>query len=217
MEQSSPRDYPQHIAQFVSIAFHPLLMPLYATWLLLHSGSYLSYTLPAGLQQFLYIVIFVSTFLIPAMTTWLMWQKRWISSLELQERQERHLPFLFSLVCYVASVYLLFKLPVSRLFALTVMAGALAILMTFLINLRWKISAHMVGIGGLMGIFYGYSRYFHFKSVWILVAIAAVAGLIASARLYRGAHRPAEVYVGFVAGFITELWFIGLVAEFLVN
>jgi membrane-associated phospholipid phosphatase len=217
MEEVQERLRGQQVASLVSLLFHPLLMPLYATWLLLHSGNYLSYALAPKLQQFLYIVVFVSTWLLPSMTAWMMWQKKWISSLEMPERKERHLPFLFTLVCYIAGIYLLFQLPVSRLFALTVTGAALAILFSFLVNLKWKISIHMVGLGGLMGLFYGYGRHFHMQNLWILVLIAIAAGITASARLYREAHSPLEVYAGFIAGFVLEYEFISFVAGLLVE
>ncbi len=203
--------------QFISILFHPLLMPLYATWLLLHSGNYLQYAVHPRLQQFLYIVVFISTWLLPASITWIMWQKGWISSMQMEERKERHLPYLLTLSCYIACIYLLFQLPVPRMFVLTVMGASLAILVSFLINLRWKISIHMIGIGGMMGLFYGYGRYFHLQSMWSLVLIALLAGIIGSARLYRQAHSPAQVYAGFITGFVVEFGFVFFITNYLIG
>lgn len=203
--------------KFISILFHPLLMPLYAFWLMLNSGGYLSYAVPEKFRQYLYLVIFISTFLLPSLLTWLMVQKGWISSMEMDERSERHLPYLITLSCYIAAAYLLFKLPLPRMFTLTIMGAAIAILLAFLINLRWKISIHMIGIGGLMGLFYGFGKYFHMKTVMILVLIAIIAGVVASARLFRKSHTPGQVYGGFAVGFISELAFIAIISDVLLN
>lgn len=203
--------------KFISILFHPLLMPLYAFWLMLNSGGYLSYAVPEKFRQYLYLVIFISTFLLPSLLTWLMVQKGWISNMEMDERNERHLPYLITLSCYVAAAYLLFKLPLPRMFALTIMGAAIAILLAFLINLRWKISIHMIGIGGLMGLFYGFGKYFHMKTVMILVLIAIIAGVVASARLFRKSHTYYQVYAGFVVGFIVEFGFIAIISDVLLN
>jgi hypothetical protein len=98
------------------------------------------------------------------------------------------------------------------------MIGAcLAILLTLLINFRWKISMHMIGVGGLMGLFYAFGRYFHFPSLPILIALSFVSGLIAAARLYRGAHSPAQIYLGFGMGFMLEFGFIYLFAPFIIG
>lgn len=204
-------------AQVISVMFHPLLMPLYAFWLLLNSGDYLSYVVPDKFRQYLYLVIFVSTFLVPSLLTWMMVQKGWISNIELDERSERHLPYLITLSCYIAAAYLLFKLPLPRMFSLTIMGAALAILIAFFINLRWKISIHMIGIGGLMGLFYGFGKYFHMKTMFILVLISIIAGVVASARLCRKSHTPAQVYGGFAVGFLAEMSFIAFVSDILLN
>ncbi len=203
--------------QFVSVLFHPLLMPLYAFWLLLNSGGYLSYAVPEKFRQYLYLVIFVSTFLMPSLLTWIMVQKGWIRNMEMEDRTERHLPYLITLSCYIAAAYLLFKLPLPRMFSLTIMGAAITILIAFLINLRWKISIHMIGIGGLMGLFYGFGRYFHMKTVLVLVLIAIIAGLVASARLFRKSHTPGQVYGGFMIGFLAEIGFIAIISDLLLS
>lgn len=203
--------------QFISLLFHPLFMPLYATWLLLHSGSYLSYAVHPKLQQFLYIVVFISTYLLPAAITWIMWQKGWITNMEMEERKERHLPYLLTLSCYIAGIYLLFSLPIPRMFALTIMGASLAILTSFLINLRWKISIHMIGIGGMMGLFYGFGRYFHLESIHILMLIAAVAGVVAFARLHSSTHTTTQVYAGFITGFVVEFGFVFFITNYLIG
>lgn len=202
---------------FISVLFHPLLMPLYAFWLMLNSGGYLSYAVPEKFRQYLYLVIFISTFLLPSLLTWLMVQKGLISNMEMDERKERHLPYLITLSCYIAAAYLLFKLPLPRMFSLTIMGAAIAILFAFFINLRWKISIHMIGIGGMLGLFYGYGKYFHMKTVFILVLISIIAGLVASARLFRKSHTPGQVYGGFVVGFLAEMGFIAIISDVLLN
>ncbi len=208
----------QRLSQLIAVLLHPLFMPLYGTWILLHSGSYLSYTTSPILQRFIYLIVFVSTYLLPALSAWLLWQKGWIGSMEMKERKERSVPFLAALVCYTAGIYLLFKLPVPRLFGIMVGGGALAIFWAFLVNLRWKISIHMIGIGGLMGLMYGYARYFHVSMIWPLAILAILSGLLGTARLIREAHSPAQIYTGFVGGFLIEfvyIWYI--VNEILAN
>lgn len=207
----------KRISQFISVLFHPMFMPLYATVLLLNSGSYLGDILPSGLKQFLYAIVFVTTWLLPASITWLLWQKGWIDSPEMNDRNERHIPFILTTVCYSGGIYLLLQLPVSRLFALSLTGGAMAVLLAFIINLRWKISIHMIGIGGLMGLFFGYGTWFHLDVMTALIAMAVAAGLVGTARLLRGAHTAPQVYAGFLAGFILEAGFILLIAEGLLT
>jgi len=205
------------LSRFVSVVFHPLMMPFLATCILFNSGNYLSYTVSGGLQRFLYIIIFLCTFLLPATIAWMMHQRGWIRSMEMEDRSERHIPFLMTFTCYLGGVYLLNQLPVSRLFSLMLTGATLAILLGFLINLRWKISIHMIGVGGIMGLFYGFGRFFHLSSANTLIGLAVLAGIIGTARLQSRAHNPAQVYAGFLTGFLAEAGFISLVAFRLIG
>ena len=203
------------LAQGISVIFHPLSMPLLGTWLLLHADTYLSYALQPRMQFFLYLVVFTSTWLVPVTLTWMLLQRGMISSLELKDRHERHLPYLLTLASYGASVYLLFPLPVPRLFVLMLIGASLTILLSFLINLRWKISVHMIGIGGLTGLLYGYALYFHLDLLPALLLLVMVAGCIGTARLYRKSHSPAQVYAGYLTGFGTCFGFLWMLTSLL--
>ncbi len=199
------------LAKLFSIILHPLLMPLYATWILLNTGSYLSFSTSPILQKFIYFVVFISTTLLPSLGVWLLLKNGKINSLEMPERKERNSPFIITLLCYIASVYLLFNMPIARIFAYMVGGGLLAIIWAFIINLKWKVSIHMMGIGGLMGLMFGYALLFHVNMIFILIMMASLAGILGWARLKLEAHTPAQVYVGFVGGFFIELayiWFI---------
>jgi hypothetical protein len=192
------------ISQFISVISHPLLVPLYTAWILLQCNTYLSYAVSPKLQDFLYLFLFVISFLLPAALTWLVWQKGWVSSLELENRKERTLPLFLTLCCYMVGIYLLFYLPLPRVFLVTMIGATIALLVTLLINLRWKISMHMIGAGGLFGLFYGFSRFFHLPALNALLLIAIASGLIATARFYRGSHTAAQIYMGFLLGFFLE-------------
>jgi hypothetical protein len=195
-------------AKIIAVILHPMLMPLYATWLLFNTGSYLGFAISPVLQKFIYIVVFISTSLLPSLSVAMMWKQGWVASLEMPERKERHLPFLVTLACFASGIFLLLKLPIPRIFGFIVGGGLLAILLAFLINLRWKISIHMMGIGGLMGLMYGYAKLFHVNMMPTLIVIAILCGLLGTARLLRNAHTPSQVYVGFLFGFFLEFGYI---------
>jgi hypothetical protein len=73
-------------------------------------------------------------------------------------------------------------------------------LLTLVITLRWKISAHMVGIGGLLGALLGV-MVVHGAHAPVVLALAFVAaGALGTARLLVSDHTPAQVYVGTLLG-----------------
>jgi len=204
-------------SQLISVVFHPLFIPLYATWLLFHSNNYLSYAVSPKLQDFLYILIFTITYLVPAVVTWLLWQKGWVKSFELEDKKDRTLPFFLTLCCYIAGIYLLFNLPIPRVFGFTLLGAGIGLLAALIINFKWKISIHMIGLGGLLGLFYGFGRYFHLPTLAFIVLIAIISGIVGAARLYKGGHSPAQIYVGFIVGFLLEMGFVYFFAPFFIG
>ena len=71
-----------------------------------------------------------------------------------------------------------------------------------LISLRWKISAHLTGMGGLCAFIavlsttYGASP----SVMWVLIASVLISGIVGVARLGLGSHTPAQAGAGFLLG-----------------
>src|SRR5215203_3520470 len=107
---------PTGLARFISVIFQPLLLSCYGVLLLLNSETWMSYTVFPQLRNALYIVILISTFLLPALTVLMLLQRGTISSLEMRERKERNWPYITTLLFYAAGWYLLNKLPLPRIF-----------------------------------------------------------------------------------------------------
>ena len=81
-------------------------------------------------------------------------------------------------------------------------ATLVAMGITLLVNFVWKISAHCIGIGGLLGGLMGVSRIYHLNPYPSLMAWILLAGMLATSRLYLEKHTPTQVYIGFCLGFI---------------
>jgi hypothetical protein len=214
---TNSNSYLYKISQFISGIGHPIFIPLYVTWILFNSNNYLSYAVTPKFQDFLYLMLFVVTFLLPAVITWMLWQKGHVKSFELENKNERPLPYFLTLCCYIGCTYLLFSLPLPRVFGLAMSGACLALLSTIIINFSWKISLHMMGAGGMLGLFYGFALVFNFTSITVMVGIAMASGIIAAARLYCNAHTPAQVYSGFIIGFLLEFLFIYIFAPFIIG
>jgi len=77
------------------------------------------------------------------------------------------------------------------------------IILITVITLFVKISAHSAGVGGL----FGFLLVFHLNTpqngmIWILVLTVLLSGTVMSARLYLNVHKPKEVYLGVLLGFV---------------
>lgn len=85
------------------------------------------------------------------------------------------------------------------------MVGAIsAIGISLIITTRWKISIHMLGIGGVIGAIIGISQRFQFDHSLLLMGLILFAGLIGFARLKTNSHNYRQVYAGFILGVAIE-------------
>ena len=85
------------------------------------------------------------------------------------------------------------------------MIGATCIVgVALVITSRWKISIHMLGIGGVIGAIIGISQRFQFDHSILLIALILFAGLIGYSRLKTNSHNFRQVYAGFIVGIAVE-------------
>lgn len=114
------------------------------------------------------------------------------------------MPFITNLVLILLAAFMIYKLKLPRVFFLLSLGAAAAVAVAVIVNIKWKISIHMIGIGGLIGTFFGLSAFLLVDLRMMIIVFLLIAGLLGTARLTLGAHRPAQIYVGFLAGFLCE-------------
>ena len=198
------------LAQFLSIVLHPVLMPTYALILIFRQSTYFSYSVSPEAKLALFSIIILNTFLLPVMISYILVKKKWIKSLEMQKREERLMPYITNLVLILLSAYMIFKLKLPRVFFLLTLGAAAAVTVAVIINIKWKISIHMIGIGGLIGTFFGMSAFLLVDLRMMIIVCLLIAGLLGVARIRLGAHKPSQIYAGFIAGFICEYLFLNI-------
>ena len=194
-----------YFPKIISYLFHPLLLPLFGLFIIFNIDE-MNLWIPSMEQKlFLYTVTFIATFLMPVMNALLLLRLKIISSLEMQTRQERKIPYLITAIFYFAEAWFLMRTDVPVLIKALMFGATLLVVSVLLINLFWKISAHMVGIGGLIGMMIAISFRLQIDLHFILILLFLIAGLVAFARLKLSAHSSAEVYTGFILGVIVQL------------
>lgn len=188
------------LSKLLSIVLHPLWMPFYAIGLVFRY-TYLSY---AGISfKFqLMTVVLAFTVVIPLILILVMRMMKTISSFSLRERKDRPTLYWFVSLCYVAMIMVMYKINTPRWIIFLMGGATVALLVTMLVTLRWKISAHATGIGGLIGGTMIVMRLYQLLPSYELMLLIVLAGMLGSARLYLKAHTPAQVYAGFLNGFV---------------
>jgi len=203
----------KQVAKFISVVFHPLLLTTYLVIIL-------SYYFPSMLkirkenQMIIIGLVFVFTFVLPAVNLVMLRAFGNIQSLTLQSRRERILPFVFISLLYLLVTFLFyFKLPFSANFNKLMMIISALVVVSLMITLFYKISIHSIAMGGGIGILLPLNQVTEQMSLlWPTAFTILVTGLVMSSRLVLDAHSPREVMYGGVVGFVVG--FFGMIILF---
>lgn len=189
------------LANLLSVLLHPLCMPTVTVILCFRIDPYMSYGFTKEGLWMVYGMVFAMTALFPLTSILLMRRNGLVSDVTMPTRQER-IPAYLSTLVYYGMCYYLLRTRLDDPMTLGIFFGAgLGLLLVLLITLRWKISAHMAGIGGLIGAVVSTMVVDDREAPLLLCALFVVAGLLGTARLVSSDHSPAQVYVGALLGF----------------
>jgi hypothetical protein len=192
------------IAKTISYLLHPLLMPTYGFLLIFGTENYISTFIPANLILVIVGISFVFTFLLPAFNALILLRAKKIKSFDMETSKERTIPYISTSFYFFALYYLFYNAEFPPVFLIVILGAGISIVFTFLINFKWKISAHTIGIGGIIGAILGISLRLMIDLHLILMIAILVGGVVGYARLKLNAHDPKQVYCGFLLGFLTE-------------
>ena len=152
------------VANILSIVFHPLLAVTYGLAMAL-SFSYLA-IYPMKIKLLLLSGAFLMTAVVPAASIYLMAKEKKGVDWELSDRRSRTMPYLIYVGSVMVFLFFLFKMMLPFWVLAQLFGAAVAMLLALCVNFFWKISAHMVGIGGLLGGLMGISRIYAQNPYW---------------------------------------------------
>ncbi len=190
------------VANFMSTALSPLLMPTYGVFLVLLASVLC--VLPYGTRVAVLLVCMGITCILPLIFLSVLRHFKLVRDLHVEVREERFIPYLFTALCHGAAAYYLYYCHAPQWFTMFMVGSALTVLVMALINLKWKISAHMAGIGGLIGLVYQIhvQDLSAFDLFWVMSLVILLAGALGSARLVLKRHDTVQVLAGVVVGFL---------------
>ncbi len=190
----------QRFAQILSNIFQPLLFPTYGMILLFQVGSFvyadfMEYKLPTVLS------VFLLTAVVPLVVILFLKKMGLVSSIQLANRKERTIPYVFTIFSYAAAIIFLYRIGMP-FYVVSMMTGVVfSTILIMLINLKWKVSAHLSAIGGLCAAIIVVSYHLYITPLLLLSVAFVLAGLLASARIILKMHTPMQTLVGFCIGF----------------
>jgi membrane-associated phospholipid phosphatase len=187
-------------AKIISYVFNPLLMPSLGIVIIFNSSSYLS-DLPFDAKRMILLVVFTGTFIIPVCFLPFYYYFKVINEINIDIPSQRIIPFAITSFIYWLTFYVTRKIPVPFLNQF-ILAATLAIVLNTIILFWWKISSHLIGIGGLTGLVLSMIVRFDSDVTAYLIVLLLVSGLLGFSRLKLNSHSPSQVYAGYLVGLL---------------
>lgn len=192
------------LAQTCSILLHPLFMPTYGMLLFCCAMGHVYSRLSIA-----YIIIAITgtiffTLVVPAAIIVHLWKTKRIDSLHIDQSEQRTVPYISTVLSYGFWTYFLHYLLQTPSFMSLIATGAtLALILVTITNLWWKISAHLTGLGGLLGGVCSFALYYSTLPLGLILTILAASLILMYARLYLNAHTPLQVVCGLLLGLLS--------------
>ena len=191
------------LSKVISFFFHPIFMPTYAIFLLFAFSPLFSDFMSMSQKIQIVQLTIIFTLLLPIFSVLILKKFNVVTSIYMEKREERRWPLLFTIIWY----YLLFRLLDSihiQYIVIQLLFGAMLILLlAIIVSNFWKISLHMLGVGGVLGAFLAIHTLFG-GNIFLIITLLFCAGLVGFARVNENAHTLKQVYLGFLVGFCTE-------------
>ena len=178
------------VARVTSIVFTPFSIPFLA-FLVLFLFSYLR-IMPILYKGIVLGIVYCFTILTPTITIFLFRKINGFARQELSERKKRYVPILL----------MMRKLNIPWYMTGIIFVSLVISIICILVNLKWKLSEHMAGMGGIIGGLVSFSALFSYNPVVWLCLFILIAGILGSARIVLGHHTLGEVLSGFVVGLV---------------
>ncbi len=193
------------IAHLISYIFHPIFIPLYAVAFLvfIHPSYFSGFSMAAKKQTLL--IVFINVVAFPLLAVVLLKAVGFIQSIFLKTQKDRIIPYMACGIFFFWA-YLVFKNQTNYPLILSsfLLGVFLASSAALLANIYFKISMHATGVGGLLGIFLLIMKSNTMLMTWPLCIAIAITGLVCTARLLISDHSTKEIYIGLIAGLLSQ-------------
>ena len=190
-------------ARVISAIFTPFSIPFLA-FLILFLFTYLR-IMPIQYKLIVLGVVYCFTILMPTLTIFLFRKINGFSPEDLGERKRRFMPFLLTITSYVFCLVMMHRLNIPWYMTGIILAALIMMVICIVVNLKWKLSEHMAGVGAIVGGLVSFSALFGYNPVWWLCLFILIAGVLGTARIILQHHTLGEVLVGFAVGLICSL------------
>ena len=186
------------LEKIVSILFHPVFVPTITVFLVIK--IYSNIIILENQAGIILIGTCVFSLILPLLSVFILLLTKKIDSLEMPKKEERFLPILFASIWMILGFYFMKEIFSYAPIMKSIYLGAIYVmLISLLITKKWKISLHMLAIGGATGVFIMLEFLFGQNLMLLLITIL-ISGILGYSRLSLKAHSLNQIYAGFIVG-----------------
>lgn len=186
------------LEKIVSILFHPVFVPTITVFLVIK--IYSNIIILENQAGIILIGTCVFSLILPLLSVFILLLTKKIDSLEMPKKEERFLPILFASIWMILGFYFMKEIFSYAPIMKSIYLGAIYVmLISLLITKKWKISLHMLAIGGATGVFIMLGFLFGQNLMLLLITIL-ISGILGYSRLSLKAHSLNQIYAGFIVG-----------------
>ena len=187
-------------ARVLSAIFTPFYVPTVG-FLALFLFTYLR-MLPLSYQIVVLGIVYAFTVLLTMLGIYIYQKINGWSLRHLGHKEKRIVPYAMTILSYVCCLLLMYRLSIPRSLSGIIVAALMAMIICAVINVWWKISAHMTAIGEFVGGLVSFSFVFYYNPLgWFCFAIL-LSGALGTSRIILRQHSLSQVLVGFLVGFV---------------
>lgn len=192
------------LSRALSWLLHPFVVPLYVLGFMLLTDGFLS-RLPASIKSYLAWIVVLYAAIVPMLSIAFMRGLGLLKNFGLHSQRSRLLPLLVGAISYVLCAITLSDVAVATIIRKFVLAAACCEVLALVVTPFWKISLHLICMGGVTAVFTLLSVAGAGQHFWALVATILLSGALASARLHLGAHKSSQIAVGYFGGLVVAM------------
>lgn len=199
-----------------SYLFHPIVVPTLALLFFYFSDLIPGFNPNVQNHDFsaviyVFAVTLICTLIIPLGSSLYLLKKGEILSLHMVNKEERFLPFAISASALFLGYYVLFELLSIEsmiLIQMFFMGSLFAVIFGMAITLKWKISVHMIGVGGFTGAVLLINAHVDEVLLFPLILLIMISGLVGYSRLHMKAHSGSQLVAGYLLGIACQMIFL---------
>ena len=194
------------LSKIISGIFHPIFIPSFV--ILVVINKFTNILILSSQVPFIVVGVLFFTLFLPLLSVFYLLITKKIESLEMSKKEERPLPLAISFFLMITGYYIMQEgLNYTPIIKSIYLGSTYILIIIIVITRTWKISLHMLGMGGATGVFLALQILLG-GLYQITLLTFFLSGIVGYSRIQKKAHSLDQVYAGFLLGLFWMFIFV---------